>query len=143
MSIDALVRFYETLTPADVARFPQFYADNAWFKDPFNEVSGIGAIQNIFNHTFSQIGDPRFVVDEKIVSANGAMLVWRFHFRIRRWCSEPLTLRGVSHLKFDADGKVSFHRDYWDAAEELYMKLPGLGVLMRGLQKALRSRQSA
>lgn len=140
MSMDALVRFYETLTPADVARFPEFYADDAYFKDPFNEVSGIEAIQNIFSHMFHQVGEPRFVVDERIVSANGAMLVWRFHFRIRPWCAEPLTLRGVSHLKFDADGKVNFHRDYWDAAEELYMKLPGLGLLMRGLQKALGSR---
>lgn len=140
MSIDELVRFYETLTPADVDRFPEFYAEEAYFKDPFNEVSGIDAIQGIFGHMFRQVGEPRFVVDERIVSANGAMLVWRFHFRIRPWCGELLTLRGVSHLKFDADGKVNFHRDYWDAAEELYMKLPGLGLLMRGLQKALGSR---
>ena len=106
MSMDALVRFYETLTPADVDRFPEFYADDAWFKDPFNEVTGVAAIQNIFSHMFRQVGEPRFVVDERIVSADGAMLVWRFHFRIRPWCGEPLTLRGVSHLKFDADGTL-------------------------------------
>jgi steroid delta-isomerase len=140
MNIEELVRFYESLTPADVARFPEFYADNAFFKDPFNEVSGIEAIQHIFSHMFRQVGNPRFVVDERIVSANGTMLVWRFHFRIRSLRREPLTLRGVSHLKFDSDGKVNFHRDYWDAAEELYMKLPGLCLLMRGLQKALGSR---
>jgi len=27
------------------------------------------------------------------------------------------------------------HRDYWDAAEELYEKLPGVSVLMRWLKK--------
>ena len=139
MNIDALIAFYETLTPADVARFPEFYAKEAYFKDPFNEVSGIVFIQKIFRHMFEQVGVPQFVVDEKIVDANGAMLVWRFHFRIGpRYC-KALTLRGVSHLKFDADGKVNYHRDYWDAAEELYMKLPGLGLLMRGLQKAVSS----
>ena len=39
--------------------------------------------------------------------------------------------------KFDADGKVNYHRDYWDTGEELYMKLPGLGTLMRGLRRVL------
>ena len=28
------------------------------------------------------------------------------------------------------------HRDYWDAAEELYEKLPLLGALMRWLKSA-------
>jgi hypothetical protein len=27
------------------------------------------------------------------------------------------------------------HRDYWDAAEELYEQLPGIGVLMRWLRR--------
>jgi hypothetical protein len=30
---------------------------------------------------------------------------------------------------------VAYHRDYWDAAEELYEKLPVLGGLMRFLKR--------
>jgi hypothetical protein len=30
---------------------------------------------------------------------------------------------------------VAVHRDYWDAAEELYEKLPLLGSLMRFLKR--------
>ncbi|MGA0584669.1 MAG: nuclear transport factor 2 family protein, partial [Castellaniella sp.] len=37
-------------------------------------------------------------------------------------------------------GLVSFHRDYWDAAEELYEKLPVLGRLMRWLRKTLSAK---
>jgi hypothetical protein len=33
------------------------------------------------------------------------------------------------------DGRVQDHRDYWDAAEELYEKLPVVGGLMRWLKK--------
>jgi steroid delta-isomerase len=46
-------------------------------------------------------------------------------------------IRGASHLRFDADGKVAWHRDYWDAAEELYARLPGIGWLMRALRRRL------
>jgi len=138
MQLDALIQFYNDFSPASVARFPEFYSDDAWFKDPFNEVRGIAAIQHIFTHMFGQVAEPRFVVTEKVVDANGAMLAWEFCFRVKRWGKgETQLMRGVSHLKFDAAGKVCYHRDYWDTAEELYMKLPAIGTLMRGLRRML------
>jgi hypothetical protein len=33
---------------------------------------------------------------------------------------------------------ITEHRDYWDAAEELYEKIPVLGGLMRWLKKRAR-----
>ena len=50
-----------------------------------------------------------------------------------------LTVRGVTHLRFDADGRVVLHRDYWDAAEELYEKL----LLIGAPPSWLRRRMSA
>ena len=140
MKLEALIQFYNEFSPASVARFPEFYSADAWFKDPFNEVRGIAAIQRIFTHMFGQVDAPRFIVTEKVVDANGAMLVWEFFFRMKLWRkSETQVIRGVSHLKFDAEGKVCFHRDYWDAAEELYEKLPLVGSIFRLLHKALTS----
>ena len=138
MKLDELIRFYHDLTPESVARFPEFYSADAWFKDPFNEVRGVTAIQRIFSHMFTQVDEPRFVVTERVVDAGGAMLVWDLGFRVRLWGKgQAQVMRGVSHLKFAADGKVCYHRDYWDTGEELYMKLPGLGTLMRGLRRVL------
>ncbi len=138
MPLDDLIGFYHGLSPADVARFPEFYADDAWFKDPFNEVRGVAAIQRIFAHMFEQVGEPRFIVTEQMLGETGAMLVWKFHFRFGG-CGrgQRHVMHGVSHLRFTAAGKVCYHRDYWDTGEELYMKLPGLGLLMRGLRRAL------
>lgn len=138
MSLRALIDFYENLDEASLARFGEFYATDAHFKDPFNDVRGVASIRAIFAHMFRQVVRPRFVVGETVADAGGAVLVWRFHFQFRGEGAEQ-TIRGVSHLKFDEDGLVSFHRDYWDAAEELYMKLPGLGLLMRALKRALAS----
>ena len=42
---------------------------------------------------------------------------------------------GATHLVFTPQGQISLHRDYWDAAEELYEKLPVVGSLMRWLKK--------
>lgn len=136
MQLDALIQFYNDFSPASVARFPEFYSDDAWFKDPFNEVRGIAAIQRIFTHMFTQVAEPRFIVTEKVVDANGAMLVWEFHFRVRLLGQGKMqVMRGVSHLKFAADGKVCYHRDYWDTVEELYVKLPLIGAVVRTFHK--------
>ncbi len=137
MRLDDLVGFFETLTPQSLARFPEFYAADAWFKDPFNEVHGVDAIRRIFEHMFRQVENPRFVVTERLAQADRAMLVWEFHF-VRQ--GTPQLIRGASHLHFDVAGRVAVHRDYWDAAEELYMTLPIVGWLMRRLRRALSAR---
>ena len=134
MRLDDLVDFFETLTPQSLDRFPEFYAADAWFKDPFNEVHGVDAIRHIFEHMFQQVENPRFVVTDRLAEADRAMLVWEFHFAR---AGKAQIIRGTSHLHFDAEGRVTRHRDYWDAAEELYMTLPGIGWLMRRLRKAL------
>lgn len=131
-----LARFYETFTPAALPGLDQLYAPDARFKDPFNEVAGTAAIRRIFAHMFATTEAPRFEVTDCIEQGEQAMLGWAFHFALR---GRTLTVRGVTHLRFDADGRVVLHRDYWDAAEELYEKLPLLGGLMRAIRRRLRA----
>ncbi len=139
-SLDALIAFYQNLSPDSIAHFADYYAEDAFFKDPFNEVRGLAAIQRIFKHMFQQVSAPSFTIGERVVDENGALLVWEFSFHLRLWGRDKAQLiRGVSHLRFNAEGKVVWHRDYWDAAEELYATLPGIGWLMRRLKKAMAS----
>lgn len=138
MKLDRLVAFYHDLTPESVERFSEFYAADAYFKDPFNDVHGIDAIKNIFTHMFRQVEAPRFVITDQVADAGGVMLAWEFCFHLRVWGQgKTQRIRGVSHLRFDADGKINYHRDYWDAAEELYMTLPIIGTVMRRIRRWL------
>lgn len=132
MNLDDLIDFYQFLTPESVGRFGEFYAETACFRDPFNDVRGLPAIRRIFRHMFAQVQEPRFIVTEKVSTGETAFLVWTFHFRRG---GKAYAIQGVTRLRWDASGKVDEHRDYWDAAEELYMKLPLLGGLMRALRR--------
>ena len=135
-SMDALTAFFQTLRREDVARLQDFYAPEAFFKDPFNEVRGVAAIERIFVHMFEALDQPHFIVTGRVAQGQECFLVWDFRFRFRRFDrSTWQTVRGTSHLRLDDAGRVVFHRDYWDAAEELYEKLPGLGALMRWLKR--------
>nr|WP_315480278.1 nuclear transport factor 2 family protein [uncultured Rhodoferax sp.] len=139
-AVTQVVAWFETLTPATVATLPALYATNARFKDPFNEVRGIAAITHIFAHMFEALEAPRFVVRERIVQGQQCFLTWEFRFRFRRFKQgEEQVILGGSHLVFDDTGLVTLHRDYWDAAEELYEKLPVVGGVMRWLKKRANS----
>ncbi len=139
-AVEKIVVFFETLSPQSVERFGQFYTEDAYFKDPFNEVRGVPAIQQIFAHMYTALHEPRFVVTGRIVEGEQVFLSWDFHFRFRNFGSDqPQTIRGASHLRLAADGRIRSHRDYWDAAEELYEKLPVVGGLMRWLKKRANS----
>jgi steroid Delta-isomerase len=134
-----VVAMFESLAPADLARLPEYYAADARFKDPFNEVQGVDAIRRIFEHMFTALDEPRFVVREIVADGDQCFLTWDFLFRMKRFSREPQVIRGGSHLRFDAAGLVVLHRDYWDAAEELYEKLPVVGGLMRWLKNRANS----
>jgi steroid Delta-isomerase len=134
--VDALVHFFETLTPQCVAGLPRFYAADCRFRDPFNNVHGLDALEAVFRHMFDQLDVPRFIVRERVVEMPRVLLTWDFEFRFRRWQPRVTQrIHGASLLTFDAAGLVAVHRDYWDAAEELYEKLPGVGALLRLLKR--------
>lgn len=135
-TIDHLCDWFESLAPATLARLGEFYTADARFKDPFNEVQGIPAITRVFEHMFESLNEPRFVVTGRLVDGAQCFLVWEFRFRFRRFDTvTEQVVRGGSHLRLAPDGRVSEHRDYWDAAEELYEKLPVVGGLMRWLKR--------
>ena len=137
--VDALAHFFETLTSQSIADLPSFYATDCCFKDPFNEVRGLHALAGIFRHMFEQLDSPRFIVRERVVEMPRVLLTWDFEFRFRRWQPQVTQrIHGASLLTFDDAGLVTVHRDYWDAAEELYEKLPGIGTLLRLLKRQRR-----
>ena len=134
-----VVDFFETLSPASLAQLGALYTPQAYFKDPFNEVSTLADIRQIFSHMYETLEQPHFGVTGCIVDGAQCFLTWEFKFRFKSYDRRTdQTVRGGSHLKFNAQGLVEFHRDYWDAAEELYEKLPVVGGLMRWLKQRAR-----
>jgi hypothetical protein len=135
-------RGFEDLTLAGVDALAQLYAVDARFKDPFNDVQGRGAIVHIFSHMFSQVDEPKFVVTA-LIAKEGALglcpqifMRWDFSFVAR---GAAQMIHGATHFELNTEGFIALHRDYWDAAEELYEKIPVLGSILRWLKSKLKA----
>ena len=133
-----LVNFWEHLAPDSVATLESVYTQDAYFRDPFNEVRGSEELKRVFAHMFETLDAPTFTIRESTIEGSAAVLIWDFDFRVKRW--QPgvgRRIHGASHVRFAPDGRVSYHRDYWDVAGELYATLPVVGPLVRWLARRL------
>ena len=135
-----IAQFFEALNPQSLAQLKNFYSPAAQFKDPFNQVQGIEAIEQIFLHMYESLENPRFVITTQVVDGHQAFLTWDFKFRFKSFDTiTEQVVKGTTHLVLDDQLSITLHRDYWDAAEELYEKLPWVGGLMRWLKKRANS----
>ncbi|WP_411878947.1 nuclear transport factor 2 family protein [Polaromonas sp. YR568] len=133
---DRIANTFQLLTLPGVETLGAIYAPDARFKDPFNDVQGLAEIQRIFRHMYASLDNPRFVVTGRIVQGEQCFLTWEFHFAFKNFQrGRAQRILGGSHLVLDGEGRITLHRDYWDAAEELYEKLPVVGGLMRWLKR--------
>lgn len=139
-AVARLARFYETLSRESLGGIGTVYAEDARFRDPFNDVQGLAAIRAVFDDMFERTRAPRFVVTGTVTQGDQAFLHWDFRFGLGR---RELCVQGCSHVHLGADGRVVRHRDYWDVAGELYEQMPLLGVLMRALRRRLSAHPGA
>jgi hypothetical protein len=139
-TFNELLLFYQNLSPSSLAELGRFYDAEAFFKDPFNEVRGLAAIDHIFQHMFRSLEEPKFVVLRSVANhethPSHAFVTWIFEFNRGH---KVYSIRGVTEFDFNAEGRITRHRDYWDAAEELYAKLPLIGGPIRWLARQLSS----
>lgn len=129
--------FYERLAPDRLAQLDVVYTQDVRFTDPFHDVHGLPAVRAIFRRMYERLHEPRFVVCDGLAEGSQGFVTWEFRFAWRDDGRAPVCVRGASHLRFAADGRVAVHRDYWDAAGELYAQLPAVGGLMRWLRRRI------
>lgn len=141
--LEKLISFFENLSPENLSELSGLYAQEAHFKDPFNDIEGISKIEAIFLHMFKTLKAPQFFIKEVASQGQHTFLTWDFQFEMDQMPSKgQLTIKGATHLIWSFDDqrkewRISRHRDYWDAAEELYEKLPFLGAIMRWVKSRM------
>ena len=132
----AYVAFLEALTPERLPELAGHLAPEARFKDPFNDVTGREAVLRVFAKMFEDVTDIDFAARDLACGEAACFFAWTLRCRPRR-SGRMLTLEGATELRFDDEGQIAAHIDHWDAAGQLYAKVPILGLLMARLRRRL------
>lgn len=114
------------------ARAREVYAADAWFNDTIATKSGIDAIERYLLKTAAGSEKVRAEVKDVAVSGSDCYVRWTMEVRSKGLSGgRPITTAGMSHLRFDREGKILLHQDFWDAAAGIYQQLPVLGPAIR------------
>ena len=126
--------WYEKLKEESLDEMDFFYDENVFFKDPFNEIEGRDKLMKIFAHMFETLEKPQFVILDTIENSRSAFLTWDFFLRIK---GRGLKIHGSSHLKFNKENRIVYHRDYWDVGEEILLNVPFIRLMYSYFRKKL------
>jgi hypothetical protein len=139
-ALDRFEAFFSQFAGDRVGRLlEQTYAADVWFNDTLKTVRGRDALGRYLHESAAAVEECRVeVLDRTRVQPGEFLLRWRMMIRFRklRRGIDTWTV-GVSHLRFDADGRVAYHQDYWNAADGVYEHVPVLGALIRAVKRRL------
>lgn len=135
MEQEAIQAFIDLFTVFSAERLRggvrELYTDDAYFRDPFTELTGAEAIEAYLIKGAEASAECTFDIQDVAYSDGNYYFRWVMRLRLNRYADQPADVSiGVTHVRFNRDGKIIFHQDYWDAAN-LYEKLPVLGGLIR------------
>ena len=133
-NLKELTLWYENLKKDSLDKIDFFYDENVFFKDPFNEFKGRDKLMKVFTHMFENLENPHFVILDTIEDSDGAFLTWDFYLKIK---GRGYKIHGSSHLKYNKENKIVYHRDYWDVGEEILLKIPFMKFMYSYIQKKL------
>ncbi|AXH12125.1 nuclear transport factor 2 family protein [Halarcobacter bivalviorum] len=129
--------FFESINKyTPLKEYAKYFDLNAKFKDPFHEVEGLQNIFRIFLNMYKKLEEPKFKIDEIVENRNIAYIKWTFTFRFKK-DKEIQSFEGVSRVVFNEENKVVLHEDFWDAASNLYEKLPFVSLLIRFVKRKI------
>lgn len=130
--------FFASFAPDKVDRLlDETYAEDIWFNDTLKCIEGRAALGPYLRHSAEAVEACRVEVQEICGNGLGDYYArWSMMIRFRRFARGRDTHSiGMSHLRFDASGRVVLHQDFWNAAEGLYQHVPLLGAGIRAIQR--------
>ncbi len=112
------------------------YAQDAYFQDGFRAVQGIDNLERYFLSTTEAFEECTFDIQDFAVHEGNYYFRWIMTLVLKRNKDERLQIVGMSHVRFDDTGKITFHQDYWDTGI-IYEKMPVMGRIVTWIRQRI------
>lgn len=103
----------------------EVYAEKLYFRDAFKSFEKAEDIREYFLQGLAPLNDADFEFRRVIRSGDEFYIDWVMRLDFKKtpegtW-EESI---GMTHMRFDSEGKVIFHQDYWDPTDVVYQRIP-------------------
>lgn len=115
------------------------YAPDAYLDDTIVTHHGPEEIQDYFLQTAETMTQFELTIDDISRSGPDHYLRWTMIFTAPKLGGgHPIHSVGMSQIRFNADGKVAFHQDFWDSGKNIYGQIPLVGGLIETLRNRMK-----
>lgn len=137
-----LARFktsYADLTdPALAERIRATYAERLFFNDTLHSFGNLEDLVAYMEKTGAGLSSSRIEVHQLVRDDADVFVRWSMEFKTRAAGREIHSRSiGMTHLRFDEDGRIVLHQDFWDSGHALYAHLPFVGFAVRRARSAM------
>jgi hypothetical protein len=114
------------------------YAPQAFLNDTLKTLHGSPAIRDYFIKTAQGLDSITVTFDDVAVSGNNYYFRWTMETQMKH-LARGKTIRtiGITLIRFDPEGRVLLHQDFWDSAQGVWDHVPILGSVIRWIQSSL------
>ncbi len=114
------------------------YAPDAFLNDTLKTIHGAPAIRDYFIKTAQGLESMTVVFNDVAISGQNYYFRWIMETRMKH-LARGKTVRtiGVTMVRFDSDGRVLIHQDFWDSAQGVWDHVPVLGAVIRWIQQKI------
>jgi len=138
-AIEDFKNYLSTFTKESVTRDTQrVYASGAWLNDTLKTVRGSKAIEEYFLGSVANTDAIAVAFTDVARSGNDYYFRWIMDVKFKKF-QRGKTIRtiGMTHVRFNRDGQVILHQDYWDSAQGLFEYVPVIGGGIRLIKARL------
>ena len=114
------------------------YAADAFLDDTLATRHGAAEIEAYFAKTCGVITHCHVTIDDVARSGSDHYFRWTMEFSAPALAGgESVHSTGISQVRFNADGKVTLHQDFWDSGKNFYRHLPVAGGVIGFIRRRL------
>lgn len=115
------------------------YRQDAYLDDTLTTHRGAAAIEAYFLQTAESLTESKVTIDDVVRSGPDHYIRWTMIISAKPLAGgKPVHSIGISQVRFDSEGKVAVHQDFWDSGENFFGKLPVSGGIIGIIRKRLQ-----
>lgn len=133
--IERFEAFYRHVSPQTLDQLDNIYSDDAVLIDPLSEHQGLAAIKDYFASLLQNTQTCKCDIEHVSEQGDHYFVTWKMtvvHPHLNK--GRMFIVNGVSHLKAK-NGKMVFHRDYYDLGEMIYEHVPVLKHVIKSIKR--------
>ncbi|MAO13503.1 MULTISPECIES: nuclear transport factor 2 family protein [unclassified Marinobacter] len=133
--LDQFCALFNQLDKGNLNKLQQVYGEDIEFQDPFGTVNGLDELTNYFADAYGNVIRCQFRFNSPVIQDSWCTIPWVMELQHKRIKGgKTVEVEGISHLRI-LDGRVRYHRDYFDAGQLLYENLPVVGGVIRWVKE--------